>query len=272
MVGAGPPVILVHGIPGSWRQAVPLALDLAEHYTVILPSRPGYGRTPVKSGRAPADQADLYAAILDALGHEEPAGVVGISGGGPSALAFAQRHPGRTSSLVLVCAVAAHLIDVPTALRIAVAFPPVAHAASVVARSRQRSVLANRDKLDRRISAELTADERLRLERDPAIRSDLEAFLRSHAEAPAGIAGLRNDARQVRLARQTGPAPADRVTSRTLVLHGDEDTVVPLDHAQFHAENIAGARLEILAGAGHVFLLTRRAEATSSIREHLGAG
>lgn len=265
-------MVLVHGIPGSWRQAVPLARDLAERYTVILPSRPGYGRTPVKSGRAPVDQADLYAALLDALGHTEPAGVVGISGGGPSALAFAQRHPGRTSSLVLACAVAAHLIDVPTALRIAVALPPLAHAASVAARRRQRSVLANREKLDRRISGELTADERARLERDPAIRSDLEAFLRSHADAPAGIAGLRNDARQLRLARQIGPAPAGRVTARTLVLHGDEDTVVSLDHAQFHADTIAGARLQIFPGAGHVFLLTRRAEATSSIRKHLGAG
>lgn len=270
-VGSGPPVLIVHGIPGSWRQAVPLALDLADRHTVILPSRPGYGRTPIASGRTAADQADLYAAALDALGCTGQAGVVGISGGGPSSLAFAQRHPDRASSLVFACAVAAHLIEVPTAMRIGVALPPLAHAASAVARRRQRALLADRAKLDGRIRRDLTDDERARLELDPAMRDDLEGFLRSHADAPAGLTGLANDARQLRMARRLGPAAVDRISSPTLVIHGDADTVVPMRHARYHAGAIAGARLHVYAGAGHVFLLTRRADTTASIREHLEA-
>ena len=86
--GSGPALLVAHGMPGDWRQARLLAEDLAQDYRVLLVTRPGYGRTPLRSGRTPAAQADLYAALLDALGLDR-AVVLGISGGGPSAYAFA---------------------------------------------------------------------------------------------------------------------------------------------------------------------------------------
>lgn len=49
----------------------------------------------------PADQADAYAVLLDALGIDH-AVVFGYSGGGPSAIQFALRHPGRTDALILM--------------------------------------------------------------------------------------------------------------------------------------------------------------------------
>jgi pimeloyl-ACP methyl ester carboxylesterase len=48
----------------------------------------------------PADQADAYALLLDALGIERAA-VAGFSAGGPSVIQFALRHPDRTAGLVL---------------------------------------------------------------------------------------------------------------------------------------------------------------------------
>lgn len=269
--GAGPVVVLVHGIPGSWRQAEPLARDLADRHTVLLPSRPGYGRTPLASGRTAVDQAALYEAMLDALGLEGAANVVGISGGGPSALAFAQHHPQRTSALVLVCALADHLMPVPTAMLLGAALPPLAHAVSFVARRRQRALLADPARVEARLAADLTPDELDRVRADPAIRADLEGFLWSHADAPPGLAGLANDTRQIRAAPARGPAPTDRIDAPTLVLHADADTVVPLAHAQHHAQAIAGARLEVFGAAGHVFLLTRRAETSAALRAHLAA-
>ncbi|MEX2394604.1 MAG: alpha/beta fold hydrolase, partial [Actinomycetota bacterium] len=65
--GEGPAALLIHGIPGSWRQCIPLAEDL-DGFKVVLPSRPGYGRTPVRTGRSYAAQADAFAALLDSLG------------------------------------------------------------------------------------------------------------------------------------------------------------------------------------------------------------
>jgi pimeloyl-ACP methyl ester carboxylesterase len=262
-------VVLVHGMPGSWRQAVPLAEDLAGTHTVILPSRPGYGETPLASGRTPAEQAALYAALLDALGLERAA-IVGISGGGPSAVAFAQGFPERTTSLILLCALTGHLMPVPAILRLAAALPPLAAAATAARRRKERRVLADADAIDARIRSDLTPAELARMADDPRIREDLIGFLEGHAAAPAGRAGFVNDVRQIQAAGQSPPA-VDRITAPTLVMHGTADPTVPLPHAEFHASAIAGARLVTVPDTGHVFLLTHRRETSAALLAHLEA-
>ncbi len=67
-------------------------------------SRPGYLGTPLASGRSPADQARLYAALLGALGVRRAA-VLAVSGGGPSALEFARLFPERCWAAVVVSSV-----------------------------------------------------------------------------------------------------------------------------------------------------------------------
>ena len=42
---------------------------------------------------------------------------------------------------------------------------------------------------------------------------------------------------------------------RTLVLHGDRDPVVPLVNGRFLADALPRGRLEVVSGAGHLFLL-----------------
>jgi pimeloyl-ACP methyl ester carboxylesterase len=263
----GRAVMLVHGTPGSWRQAVPLAEDLADHYDVILPSRPGYGRTPLGTGRTFDEQADAYAALLDALGIDRCA-MVGVSGGGPSSLAFAARHSQRTTALIQVCAVVAHLIRPARPLRL-LKVPGLAEVLTPLARARARRQIRRPGAIEAELRRSLTSDEFARTERDPRIRDDLVRFALSHQEAPAGIAGLRNDYAQVERARRSPGSP--KVTSPALVMHGDVDTVVPLEHAQHHATAIPGARLVVYQNAGHVFSLTRREEATAEIRTFLAA-
>lgn len=262
-----PAVVILHGTPGSWRQALPLAEDLALQSRVFLPSRPGYGLTPLKSGRSFEDQADLLLAMLNSAGIEQ-ASIVGISGGGPVALAFASRHGDRAASLVLLCAVAAHLMDIPRAMRLAARAPGVARVGAAVEKRRQRAILADRERLARRIEHDLTPDERALLREDPRMAQDLERFLRSHVDAPLHHRGLVNDITQFTRARGHGP-PTGRVTTPTLILHGDADPVVPLEHAKAHHELIAGSRLEIVRGTGHVFLLTHRDATTALVREHV---
>ena len=114
-VGSGPTLLVVHGIAGDWRQVRTVAEDLADRARVLLVTRPGYGRTPLSSGRTFVEQAALYAALLDSLGLEK-AVVLGISGGGPSAFAFAASTPHRCSGLLLCCAVRASAAEVPEAM------------------------------------------------------------------------------------------------------------------------------------------------------------
>ncbi len=263
--GAGPPVVLVHGTPGSWRQAASLALDLAEHHTVVLPSRPGYGATPVSTGPTPAAQARAYAALLDALDLPS-AGIVGISGGGPSAAQFAHHFPERTTSLVLCCALAPHLTRPPAGMRIALGVPGLAEVGGRVQRWRERRALADAAATDRRLTDELTPAEAAQLEADPRLRDELVGFLWSHLDAPAPSRGLRNDLRSMGFAPEGAAPDLGAVRAPTRVLHGDADGVVPVDHGRFYASAIDGAELEVLPGAGHAFLLTFRSTSLDSLR------
>ncbi len=103
--GQGPPVVAIHGGPGGFDLGLAWCRHLRDGGCEILaPSRPGYLRTPLQSGRSPESQADLYAAMLDALDIERAA-VLGFSSGGPSAVHFAARHPDRTTALFLDTAI-----------------------------------------------------------------------------------------------------------------------------------------------------------------------
>ena len=51
--GTGPALLVLHGTPGDWQQARLLAAELSDRARVLLVSRPGYGRTPLRSGRRP---------------------------------------------------------------------------------------------------------------------------------------------------------------------------------------------------------------------------
>lgn len=73
-------------------------------YRVLIPSRPGYGRTPLSAGKDVADFADMMAEFIKSL-HISKVTVVGISGGGPTALQFGQRHPKHVKALILQSAV-----------------------------------------------------------------------------------------------------------------------------------------------------------------------
>ncbi|MEE1571576.1 MAG: alpha/beta hydrolase, partial [Acidimicrobiales bacterium] len=103
--GDGAKVMPIHGSPGGFDQGLVWAKHLKDAgCELIAPSRPGYLRTPLDSGRSPTLQADLFAAMLDVLCIDKVT-VLGISSGGPSAVHFAARHPDRTNALLLDAAV-----------------------------------------------------------------------------------------------------------------------------------------------------------------------
>jgi pimeloyl-ACP methyl ester carboxylesterase len=91
----GMPVFLFHGLPGSrlswgWLPGHPFPDGLR----IIAPDRPGYGQSDPKPGRTLLDWADDVEKLADALDIQDFA-VVGVSGGGPGALACAWKMPDR---------------------------------------------------------------------------------------------------------------------------------------------------------------------------------
>ncbi|MGI5143813.1 alpha/beta fold hydrolase [Streptomyces sp. CA-106110] len=101
----GPVVVVLHG--GHMRASLVLGEEVfAESgYTVLAPSRPGYGRTPLSTGTSVSGFADVTRALCEHLGIAKVAAVVGISGGGPTAATMAARHPDLVERLILQSAV-----------------------------------------------------------------------------------------------------------------------------------------------------------------------
>lgn len=100
-VGAGRPVLVVHGAGGGFDQALDFAEALGSGLQIIAVSRFGYLRTPMPSDGSAAAQADAHACLLDALGIKQIA-LIGASAGAPSSMQFALRYPERTTALVLL--------------------------------------------------------------------------------------------------------------------------------------------------------------------------
>jgi len=102
IAGAGPPLLLIHGLGSStrdWEFQVPA---FAPAFQVIAADLRGHGRSSKPRGRYRIPQlADDMAALLRALG-AAPAHVIGLSLGGMVALELALRCPDLVRSLAFI--------------------------------------------------------------------------------------------------------------------------------------------------------------------------
>lgn len=88
----GRPAFMLHGTPGSRLLHHPVSVYVEAGVRVITYDRPGYGLSQRLRGRRVADAARDIEAVAQAL-RIDAFGVVGISGGGPPALAAAAQLP-----------------------------------------------------------------------------------------------------------------------------------------------------------------------------------
>ena len=90
--GSGDAVVVLHGAHMSAQCAFGESRWLPAEASVLVPSRPGYGRTPVAAGPSVPEFSIRLAALCRRL-ELRSITVVGISMGARSALTFAAQHP-----------------------------------------------------------------------------------------------------------------------------------------------------------------------------------
>ena len=229
VLGDGPPLLLCQGLGYTRTGWGPARELLAERFAVVCFDNRGIGGSDVPPGpyTAPQLAADALA-VLEAAGFER-AHVVGASLGGMVAQEVALAAPGRVDKLVLAC----------TSPGGAQAFPMPA---ATVALFAQASVLEPLDALRRFVANALAPDA-------PAeLVEEIYAYRVAH---PPDLAGWQ--AQAAAGAAHDAYGRLSQIAAPTLVLHGTADNVVDHRNAELLAERIPNARLELFAGAGHLF-------------------
>lgn len=251
--GEGPPVLMIHGTPGGWDSSAVMGRFLVDGgFALIAPARPGYQGTPL-AGRETIDaQADLYAALLDALGHRS-AGVVTWSGGGPSGYRLAVRHRDRVSALAATAAVSGRYEPAAEDLetRLMLETSPGNWILRVLANHAPKTTVAAtlgaEGDLDKHeleaLTAETMTDER---QRDVVL-----TMARVVGDRAGRRAGIDND-----WARFAGIESLElgEIAVPTLIVNGDADSDVPPEHSDFAAAAIPGAERVVLNRGTHLCL------------------
>ena len=241
MAGEGPAVVLVHGLAGSsttWRYVMP---KLAERFTVVAPDLLGHG----ESGKPRGDYSlGAYASgirdLLVALDVER-ATFVGHSLGGGVAMQLGYQFPERCERLVLVAS--GGLGKEVNALLRAVTLPGAEYLLPVILtpwlRLRAEAVGSWFNKLGWRPGP--TLGEVWRSYTTLTERAGQQAFVHT-VRSVIDVSGQRVSARDRLYLASEVP---------TLIVWGEDDGVIPVDHAFSTHEAIPGSRLEILPHAGH---------------------
>jgi poly(3-hydroxyalkanoate) depolymerase len=239
-----PPLLIFNGIGASLELVAPFAADLLAHgIGTIVFDIPGIGGSPApKRPYRFGDMARLTADLLDAY-ELATVDVAGVSWGGALAQEFAYRFPHRTRRLVL-CSTSAGAVAVPgkwSALR-HMAVP--------------RTFRSKRDGAT--IGGELFGG---RFRTDPELFRRIAPYLRA-AQGPGYqlqiLAGIG----------WTSVPWLHQIVSRTLVIAGTDDPIVPVVNAKLLASLIPKARLFTVAD-GHLFIATRTAEISAFVADFL---
>ncbi|MGW0806392.1 alpha/beta fold hydrolase [Nonomuraea sp. NPDC002799] len=249
-----PAVFWHHGTPNIGSPPAPL-LPASDRLGLrwISYDRPGYGGSTADPGRAVASAATHVTRIADALGIGRFA-VMGHSGGGTHALACAALLPDRVLAVVGVAGLAPYGADGLDWF-------------AGMSRSGQASLRAAVEgrPAKERHEAQAEYDPEMFTPADhAALAGDWSWFGSVVGPALAGGPGALIDD-DLAYVNPWGCDPA-QVTAPVLLLHGDEDRVVPCAHGEWLARRCATAELRVSKGDGHLSVLRSAAAALDWLR------
>ena len=233
---ADPPILLIMGIGASmlwWEEGFCRLLAEGGRFVIRYDHRDTGRSVTYEPGRPEYTGADLIAdavGVLDAYGIPA-AHVVGVSAGGAFAQLLALDYPDRVLSLVLIST--------------SPATPGERGLPSATERYQRFVTSATVDWSDESSVIEYLLAGGAR----PFDEAAIQELVRRDVERAHNIAASENHglAAEGEMPRE----PLSKIAVPTLVIHGTEDPMFPLEHGEALAREIPGARLLTLEGTGH---------------------
>ena len=230
-LGSGLPLLLLTGLGGNrfswWKQLVPF---MAKYRVINMDNRDSGDSALVAEQYTIADMANDVAGVIQNL-KLGPTNLVGISLGGLISMELAIRHPELVKKLILV---SAH-----TGLKSFI--PPQPEILGLLGRNEPEDLEARY----RRIYPMFTGKGYM-----SAQPEDLDQIVNYAKAKPMLVESYQ---------RQLGAAMVydalgrlDKISVPTLVIHGEDDPLVPYANGQYLAEHIKGARLSTYPCVGHL--------------------
>ncbi|MBM4426688.1 MAG: alpha/beta hydrolase [Chloroflexi bacterium] len=235
--GTGNPLMLVHGFPldhTMWNETAAL---LEDDFDLILPDLRGFGESAtVETPYFMNDMADDLAALLDNLKINEIA-IAGHSMGGYVALAFAKKYPHRVKGLALVASQAA--ADAPD--------------------RREGRYKTAQDVAEKGVGVVADA-----MTSKLSTMAEVQSFVRAIMERqiPSAVIG----ALKAMAEREDMSATLAAFSFPVLVVHGDEDALIPVDRGREVKSLVLAAHLTEIQGAGHMPMLEFPKETAAALK------
>jgi pimeloyl-ACP methyl ester carboxylesterase len=271
--GNGPLILYFHGWGDDYRGVMPLEQGLAEvGFRILLPHRPGYGGTTLGgtqgkqsiSWEGPTATADLFAKLLDRLYGRDKwnVAVVAMSGGTPSALAFASRYPAQTRAVVLQSGVThafsePKYVPEPFRQQYEIAFNKFGFAGDELSKVLFALLVKLRETFltDEDTVQALTGERLSEAKQDTAFKAVSAKML---FDDGSNRSGEWSDVRHTFFSKSPY-CQWESLSAPTLIIHDDKDPFVPILHAQEATARLPHATLRTFALAGHIIWLGREA-------------
>ena len=238
-VGAGPPLVFVHGAAGDSRLWQPQLAALADEFTVVAWDEPGAGRSAdVPADFGLPDYANCLAGLIEALALG-PAHVAGLSWGGSVVQELYRHHPGLVATLILADTYAGWKGSLPEE--------------EVRARVEGARQMLAAEEFDPTLPGLFAGD-------PPAefvpLLDEIAASVRPNS--------LRTQLFVMAEADQCDLLPTIAVP--TLLIWGELDARSPLSVARQFAQAIPDTQLVVIPGCGHVSNLERPGQFNEAVR------
>ncbi|RED55683.1 alpha/beta fold hydrolase [Cohnella lupini] len=249
LVGSGEPVLVLHGGHSNCFEELGNSELVEQGYSVITPSRPGYGRTSRELGDSLNTACDVYIELLDELRIHQ-VHVIAISAAGPSGIHLVSRYPDRVKSLVLQSAVTKRWLTSDDKLykSARIMFHPIIEK-FVWALMRLmnkispallfNSMIPSFSSLPKeKVLPQIDVEDRRRFGKMIDLQRSGYGFLIDLAQTGSDMTSLLS-----------------AVHCPALIMHSIHDSSVPLEHARHARLNIPNARLCELDSWGHLIWL-----------------